>query len=79
MLIMKNLEPAANVASVSAASKQALRLPQVLSKIGISRSHLYRMVLSGQFPKSIKLSERTVVWNEAEIDQWLENKFGGKS
>jgi prophage regulatory protein len=79
MLIMKNLEPAANAASASAASKQALRLPQVLSKIGISRSHLYRMVLSGQFPKSIKLSERTVVWNEAEIDQWLENKFGGKS
>lgn len=59
--------------------KQALRLPQVLSKTGLSRSNLYRLVARGQFPKGFKLSERTVVWDEAQVDGWLQMKFGGFS
>lgn len=59
--------------------KQALRLPQVLSKTGLSRSNLYRLVARGQFPKGFKLSERAVVWDEAQIDGWLQTKFGVQS
>ena len=63
----------------SSGHKQALRLPQVLSKTGLSRSNLYRLITRGQFPKGFKLSERTVVWDEARIDNWLQNKFGEMS
>jgi len=59
--------------------KQALRLPQVLSKTGLSRSNLYRLITCGRFPKGSKLSERTVVWDEAQIDNWLQSKFGRSS
>lgn len=59
---------------------RALRLPKVLEKTGLSRTHLYRLVSAKQFPPSKKLSERVAVWNEADIDAWLEEKFvGGQS
>ena len=58
-------------------SMRALRLPQVLSKTGISRTHTYRLIKEGAFPAPHKLSERVSVWNEADIDDWLAEKFGG--
>ncbi len=54
--------------------KRALRLSGVLTKVGISRTQLYRLISRGQFPRQFHLSERTAVWDEAEIDTWLHAK-----
>jgi prophage regulatory protein len=58
---------------------RALRLPRVVEKTGISRSHIYRMVKHGTFPSAYHLTEggSIAVWNESEIDGWLKAKFGG--
>ena len=56
---------------------RALRIQQVLDKTGLSRTHTYRLIHQGAHPKPVKLSERVFVWSEAEIDAWLETKFGG--
>jgi prophage regulatory protein len=56
--------------------KRALRLDDVLTKVGISRTQLYRLIGRGQFPRQFHLSERTAVWDEAEIDAWLHTKQG---
>ena len=56
---------------------RALRLPQVLAKTGLSRTHTYRLIKWGEFPPPHKLSERVSAWNEADIDAWLAEKFGG--
>lgn len=58
-------------------SIRALRLPQVIEKTGISRSQIHRMVKAGTFPKSHHLTDTgcVTVWNEAEIDAWLDSKF----
>ena len=56
---------------------RALRIQQVLDKTGLSRTHTYRLIAQGDHPKPIQLSERVFVWNEADIDAWLEAKFGG--
>lgn len=58
-------------------SFRALRIDQVLNKTGLSRTHTYRLIEKGDHPKPIQLSERVFVWNEADIDAWLEVKFGG--
>lgn len=58
-------------------SVRALRLPQVMSKTGLSRTHTYRLIKYGAFPAPHKLSARVSVWNEADIDAWLAEKFGG--
>jgi len=56
--------------------KRALRLNGVLTKVGISRTQLYRLISRNQFPRQFHLSERTAVWDEAEVDAWLHAKQG---
>ncbi|WP_081280879.1 helix-turn-helix transcriptional regulator [Stenotrophomonas maltophilia] len=48
-----------------------LRKPDVLSRTGISRSHLYRLMNQGRFPVSIPLSPRVTVWLESDVDAWI--------
>jgi prophage regulatory protein len=55
---------------------RVLRLPTVLAKTGVSRATIYRLVQRGDFPSAHKLSERTSVWNEAEVDSWLKARLG---
>jgi prophage regulatory protein len=56
--------------------KRALRVSSVLTKVGISRTQLYRLISRNQFPRQFHLSERTAVWDEAEVDAWLNEKRG---
>jgi prophage regulatory protein len=56
---------------------RTMRLPEVLIKTGLSRTHVYRLIQNANFPAPHKLSERVSVWNEAEIDAWLAEKLGG--
>lgn len=57
---------------------RTLRLTDVREKTGLSRTHVYRLIKQDNFPKPFKLSEGVSVWNEAEIDEWLEAKFNGR-
>ncbi|MCX7168156.1 MAG: AlpA family phage regulatory protein [Rhodocyclales bacterium] len=58
-------------------NRKALRLPAVAEKTGISRTHIYRLIQQGKFPRSHRLSERVSVWDEAAIDDFLAEKFAG--
>ncbi len=60
-------------------SLQALRLPKVLAKTGLSRSHTLRLVKQGKFPAPTHLSERLVVWFEHQIDEWLESRINNQN
>jgi prophage regulatory protein len=51
-----------------------LRLADVRSQIGLSRSQIYRMVSAGDFPKPYSLGGRAVAWLESEIDSWIKDK-----
>lgn len=53
-----------------------LRLTQVIAKIGISKTHIYRLMNAGLFPKSIRLSVRVVAWDEAHLEAWLADPQG---
>jgi prophage regulatory protein len=48
-----------------------LRLKQVLSRTGMSRSTLYAYVREGRFPAPVSISTRCVAWVEGEIDRWI--------
>lgn len=50
------------------------RLNGVKSMVGLSRSTIYALMKSGQFPKSISLGERSVGWLESDIIQWIDSK-----
>ena len=51
-----------------------LRLPQVKARTGLSRSVIYALIQKSNFPKQIKLSERTAVWSESSITAWIEEQ-----
>ncbi|MCD9026756.1 AlpA family phage regulatory protein [Luteimonas sp. BDR2-5] len=48
-----------------------LRLPQVLARVPISRSTLWRRVQERTFPQPLKLSARVTVWRSRDIDGWM--------
>ena len=52
-------------------SYKILRLPEVKSKTGLSRSSIYVRMSKGEFPQSISLGERAVGWVESDIELWV--------
>ncbi len=52
-----------------------LRLREVLSRTGLSRSTIYEIVGKGTFPKPINLAPRAVGWLESEIDTWIAERI----
>ena len=47
------------------------RLPDVLNRVGYSRSTIYQLMAEGKFPKPINLGARAVAWLESDIDAWI--------
>src|SRR3546814_5209344 len=57
-------------ASMTAGAAFALeRLPQVMARVGLSRSEIYRRIAAGDFPQPVKLGERASAWNAAGVDR----------
>ncbi|HAY47047.1 MAG TPA: hypothetical protein DCY55_12315 [Gammaproteobacteria bacterium] len=54
-------------------SYKILRLSNVLSATGLSRSSIYKKMDDGSFPQRIRLSDRAVGWREEEISDWIAN------
>ena len=48
-----------------------IRLPEVMSRVGLKRSAIYQRMSEGRFPKSRSLGAKCAVWVEAEIDAWI--------
>ena len=49
-----------------------IRLPEVMSRVGLKRSAIYQRMSEGRFPKSRSLGGKCTVWVEAEIDAWIQ-------
>lgn len=54
-----------------------LRRPEVESRTSLSRSQIYRLIQSGEFPNQIKLTThgRSVGWLESDVEAWLEKRI----
>jgi prophage regulatory protein len=48
-----------------------LRLKDVKSMTGLSKSTIYARLSAGSFPKQIALGPRLVCWVEADIQNWI--------
>lgn len=54
---------------------QIIRLPEVMAETGLSRSSVYRLVQTGEFPPPIKLSIRASGWDKGEVDAWKQSRM----
>lgn len=58
-------------------SRTILRVKDVISKTGLSRSTIYSKIdekskaYDPYFPKQVKLGSRAVGWFESEVEEWL--------
>jgi predicted DNA-binding transcriptional regulator AlpA len=47
---------------------------QVLKYLHISRWVLNKLVLTGEFPQAIKMSERVSKWRKRDLDAWIRKR-----
>lgn len=52
-----------------------LRLPDVKSRTGLSRSTIYLRISEGKFPAPISLGSRAVGWVESSISDWIDQRI----
>ena len=57
------------------APTRIVRLPDVLTRTGLSRSTIYVRLAEGAFPKPVQLGARAVGWIEAEVDEWIRQQI----
>ena len=55
--------------------KTILRLPEVLTRTGLSRSSVYAKIATHNFPPSIKLGPRAVGWIADEVEAWIQSRI----
>jgi prophage regulatory protein len=55
-----------------------LRLGDVLLRVGLSRSTVYRLVADGEFPSPVRLGTRSVAWRSEEVDEWVDRRPSAK-
>jgi len=52
-----------------------LRLPELKSVTGLSKSSLYALIRANSFPSPVQLGPRTVAWVRSEVRQWAEERI----
>ena len=50
-----------------------LRLSDLVERLGVSRSTIYKWVEEGRFPKSVSLGGRSVAWRRVDVETWEES------
>ena len=55
-----------------------VKLPFVKRITVLSSATIYRLIAKGEFPKQIKLSERSSGWLLDEIHAWLDEKIDSR-
>jgi len=56
-------------------SIKILRLPDVITRTGLSRSTIYLQISDNRFPRPVSLGARAVGWLESDIDRWIETRI----
>lgn len=54
--------------------EKILRLPEVLTMTGLSKTTVWRLQNRGEFPLSKKISDRTIGFLRSEIENWMSNQ-----
>ena len=52
-------------------SERFLSMREVLSRTSLSKTHTYRMINAGRFPRPVPLGPHRVGFVESEVDDWM--------
>lgn len=51
--------------------KRLIRLKEVVDRTSLSKTSIYELMKSGEFPKQVHLGSQSVAWVEDEVDQFI--------
>lgn len=57
--------------TVFAPRSDVIRLPDVMRRVCLSKSTIYKTIHAGTFPAPVHLGKRAVAWRQADIDNWI--------
>ena len=60
-------------------NKRFMKLDELKTTTGLSRSSIYDKVKKGDFPAPVKLGERSVAWVAEEVDLWLDARIADRN
>lgn len=55
-----------------------ISVSEVLDRICLSKTHLYRKINSGQFPRPVPLGPQKVAFLESEIEDWMAARLSAR-
>lgn len=55
-------------------TNRIMRLPEVKRLTGLSRTTIYQMMITREFPQSLKLGHRAVGWRYSDLQEWLDQR-----
>jgi|TARA_R100001244_G_scaffold20643_2_gene21373 prophage regulatory protein len=55
--------------------QRLIRLKEVMHRVGLGRSTIYRWMDEGKFPKPHSLGGYAVAWLEADINRWIDEQI----
>jgi len=55
-----------------------IRLKEVSSLTGLSRTAIYSLSRAGKFPRHLKITERASAWVEADVTAWVQARIEGR-
>lgn len=60
-------------------TKRFIRIKEVMSMTGKSRSAIYADIANNKFPQSVLIGTRSVAWLEADVSSWIEHRLQAHS
>ena len=54
--------------------RKILKIRDVVLVTGMCKTLVYRKMKEGDFPKPVRLSERSVGWREEDVDEWIRTR-----
>jgi predicted DNA-binding transcriptional regulator AlpA len=78
-MVTKTINPAVIATATALLQSPAarMRLPFVLSEMGMSRAHWYDGIARGIYPAGTKIGKRAVAWSSNQIRQILARDAAG--
>lgn len=65
--------------AMQSSSPALLRLPSVCSMVGLSKSQIYRLIRTGEFPAAIQLGTNSVAWPAERVHAWIADKISASA
>ncbi len=55
--------------------KRLIPMKEVLDRVPLSKTEIYRRIGAGRFPSPVRIGERRIAFVEAEISTWISDQI----